>query len=83
MGVSGTRARAAKGDRCSGQRVLCTFFGALSAVIKGLKDTGFIEGSNITIEWRWADGQYNRLPSLAGGLVSRGALAAVGGYILR
>ena len=42
----------------------------LASFAQGLKDTGFIEGSNITIEWRWADRQYNRLPSLAGELVS-------------
>ena len=47
------------------------FPGAKAAFIKGLKDTGFIEGNNISIEWRWAEGQYNRLPSLAGELVSR------------
>ena len=40
--------------------------------VQGLKDTGFIEGNNINIEWRWAEGRYNRLPSLAGELVSRG-----------
>jgi putative tryptophan/tyrosine transport system substrate-binding protein len=33
--------------------------------------TGFIEGKNISIEWRWAEGQYNRLSSLVGELVSR------------
>jgi putative ABC transport system substrate-binding protein len=42
------------------------------AFLQGLKDTGFIEGHNISIEWRWAEGQYNLLPSLAGELVSRG-----------
>jgi putative ABC transport system substrate-binding protein len=43
----------------------------LVAFVQGLKDTGFIEGNNISIEWRWADGQYDRLPSLAGELVAR------------
>jgi ABC-type uncharacterized transport system substrate-binding protein len=47
------------------------------AFVKGLKDTGFIEGNNISIEWRWAEGQYNRLPSLAGELVSRGVAVIV------
>jgi putative ABC transport system substrate-binding protein len=47
------------------------FPGAEAAFVQGLKDTGFIEGKNITIEWRWAEGQYNRLSSLAGELVSR------------
>ena len=48
--------------------------------LQGLKDAGFIEGKNISIEWRWAEGQYNRLPSLAGELVSRGVavIAAFG-----
>jgi putative ABC transport system substrate-binding protein len=34
-----------------------TFPGALAAFIQGLKDTGFIEGKNISIEWRWAEHQ--------------------------
>jgi putative ABC transport system substrate-binding protein len=45
--------------------------GVEAAFIQGLKDTGFIEGKNISIEWRWAEGQYNRLPALAGELVAR------------
>ena len=53
------------------------FPGAKAAFIEGLKDTGFIEGNNISIEWRWAGGQYNRLPSLAGELVSRGVAVMV------
>jgi len=38
---------------------------------QGLKDTGYVEGENVTIEYRWAEGQYNRLPALAAGLVRR------------
>jgi putative ABC transport system substrate-binding protein len=49
----------------------------LAAFSQGLKDTGFIEGNNIGIEWRWAEGQYNRLPSLAGELVSHGVAVIV------
>ena len=49
----------------------------MAAFVQGLKDTGFIEGKNISIEWRWAEGQYNRLPSLAGELVSRGVAVIV------
>jgi len=41
------------------------------AFIEGLRAVGFIEGKNISIEWRWAGGQYDRLSSLAGELVSR------------
>ena len=51
--------------------------GAEAALLQGLKDTGFIEGRNLGIEWRWAEGQYNRLPSLAGELVSHGVAAIV------
>jgi putative ABC transport system substrate-binding protein len=54
-----------------------TILGGLAAFVQGLKDTGFIEGKNISIEWRWAEGQYNRLPSLAGELVSRGVAVIV------
>ena len=54
-----------------------TFPGALPSFVQGLKDTGFIEGNNISIEWRWAEGQYNRLPSLAAELISRGAAVIV------
>jgi putative ABC transport system substrate-binding protein len=54
-----------------------TASGALAAFVQGLKDTGFIEGKNISIEWRWADGQYNRLPSLVGELISRGVAVIV------
>ena len=37
----------------------------------GLNDTGFVEGQNVTIEYRWAEHQYDRLPALAADLVRR------------
>ena len=43
----------------------------IAAVIRGLKETGFIAGQNVTIEYRWANGQYDRLPELAAELVRR------------
>jgi putative ABC transport system substrate-binding protein len=46
--------------------------GIEDAFVKGLKEAGFIEGQNISTEWRLAQGQYDRLPSLATELVSRG-----------
>jgi ABC-type uncharacterized transport system substrate-binding protein len=48
-----------------------------AAFIQGLKDNGFIEGKNISIEWRWAEGQYDRLPSLASELVRRGVAVII------
>jgi putative tryptophan/tyrosine transport system substrate-binding protein len=42
-----------------------------AALHQGLKEAGFIEGQNVAFEYRWAEGQYERLPALAADLVGR------------
>jgi hypothetical protein len=65
------RARSSRQCRWSGSCALTRRRQAVAAFRKGLSETGFVEGRNLAIEFRWAQNDRDRIPELAADLVRR------------
>jgi len=65
------------GYRIFKRRVAGTVRAQTRSIRQGLNETGYVDGRNLTIESRWAEGQYDRLPALAADLVGRRVVVLV------
>ena len=73
-GVADGSARAAAGDAgdwISQQRIAWQLRADGGRIPQGLKEAGYVEGQNVAVEYRWAEGQYDRVPVIALELVDR------------
>src|SRR4051794_23809455 len=60
-----------------------TFTSHVNGFLEGLKQAGFVDGRNVAIDYRWAEGQFDRLPALVTELVQRSVnvVVTVGGNV--
>ena len=79
----GTRAQARPVIGFLGSVSFKTFTAHVEGFLKGFKERGFVDGGNAAIEYRWAEGQFDRLPALAADLVQRRVdlIVTVGGNV--
>ena len=67
----GARAQQPAMPVIAGAETPAVFASRVRAFRQGLSETGYVEGRNIAIEFRWAEGQHNKLPALAADLAGR------------
>ena len=71
-GHSGTGAAACTADRGFVNGASAQSYGReLAAFLKGLSEAGYVDGENVVVEYRWADGQNDRLPGILAELIHK------------